>query len=273
MKERTFWHGFIAIVLLNASIYIGCSSGFNVFSKSDDIALGQQIQTEIAAHPQEYPVFRDESVRSYVQGITNRILTSPVIENKNFRYQVTIINDDKTVNAFTLPGGPIYVYTGLIKFVDNEATLAGIIGHEMTHADHRHSTEQMTKAYGVSALSSIVLGNNPSTLAQVAASIAGNLAMLRFSRQDERDADANSFNALNSLPGRPWYPAAIRYFMIKTLSKTGKTSSLEKLFLTHPPSEERLAAIDAMAKSAGLPPPTEANLNSSNFMRYQAMVP
>jgi beta-barrel assembly-enhancing protease len=273
MKERTFWHGFLAIILLNASIYIGCSGGLNVFSKADDIALGQQVQAEIASHPQEYPILHDESLRSYVQGIANRILTSPAIENKNFRYQITIINDDKTVNAFTLPGGPVYVYTGLIKFVDNEATLAGVIGHEMTHADHRHSTEQMTKAYGVSALSSIILGNNPSTLAQVAASIAGNLAMLRFSRQDERDADANSFNALNTIPGRPWYPAAIRYFMVKTLAKTGKTSSLEKLFLTHPPSEERLAAIDEMARKAGLPSPTESALNSSEFNRYKAMLP
>jgi beta-barrel assembly-enhancing protease len=273
MKERTFWHGFIAIVLLNASIYIGCSSGFNVFSKADDIALGQQIQAEIAAHPQEYPVLKDESVRSYVQGIANRILTSPVIENKNFRYQITIINDDKTVNAFALPGGPIYVYTGLIKFVDNEATLAGVIGHEITHGDHRHSTEQMTKAYGISTLSSIVLGNNPSTLAQVASSIAGNLAMLRFSRKDELEADANSFNALNTIPGRPWYPAAIRYFMVKTLTKTGTTSSLEKLFLTHPPSEERLAAIDKLAKEAGLPAPTESALNSGTLSRYKSMMP
>lgn len=272
MKERTFWHGFLVIVLLNASIYIGCSSGFNVFSKADDIALGQQVKAEIANHPQEYPILRDESLRSYVQGITNRILTSPVIENKDFRYEVTIINDDQTVNAFTLPGGPIYVYTGLIKFVDNEATLAGVIGHEITHADHRHSTEQMTKAYGVSTLSSILLGNNPSTLAQVAASIAGNLAMLRFSRNDERDADATSFHALNSIPGRPWYPAAIRYFMEKSLARTGTTGSLEKLFLTHPPSEERLAAIDKLARDAGLGAPTETALNSNTFMKYKALV-
>lgn len=273
MKERTFWRGFVAIVLLNATIYIGCSSGFNVFSKADDIKLGQEIQAEIARNPQEYPVLTDASLTAYVQGIANRIVASPVIENKDFRYQVTLIRDDKTVNAFTIPGGPIYVYTGLMKYVDNEATLAGVIGHEITHADHRHSTQQMTKAYGVNTLAAIVLGNNPSALAQVAASIAGNLAMLRFSRQDERDADATSFYALNAIPGRPWYPAAIRYFMEKTLAQTGRTTALEKLFLTHPPSEERLAAVDKLARDAGLSAPTEANLNASGYIRYRAMLP
>ena len=235
-----------------------------------DIDFGKQVQAEIAKDPAHYPVLNNQNVRSYVQGLVNRITSAPTVTNKNFNYTVTIIQDDKTVNAFTLPGGPIYVYTGLMKFVDNEATLAGILAHEITHADHRHSTQQMTKQYGIEAVTQIALGNNPGLAAQIASSLAGNLAMLSFSRSDETDADATSFDDLMAINGRPWYPAAIRSFMQKTLTKT---SSLEKLFMTHPPSQERLDAINAKARAAGLPEPTEANLHATDYQRIKVMLP
>lgn len=242
----------------------------NIFSKQEDVNLGRQVQAEIAKKPAEYPVLNNPNVRSYVQGIVNRITQASTITNKDFNYNVTIIQDDKTINAFTLPGGPVYVYTGLMKFIDNEATLAGILAHEITHADHRHSTQQMTKQYGLAAVTQIALGNNPGLAAQIAASLAGNLTMLSFSRTDETDADATSFDDLMAISGRPWYPAAIRSFMQKTLTKT---SSLEKLFMTHPPSQERLDAINAKARAAGLSEPTEAQLNSSGYQRIKAMLP
>ncbi|MEP7234385.1 MAG: M48 family metalloprotease [Ignavibacteriota bacterium] len=255
-----------------------CAGGVNLYSKQQDVQLGQQMQQAIAKDAAHYPVLNNPTLRNYVQGIVNRIIQSPNVKNRDFNYTVTLIQDDNTVNAFTLPGGPIYVYTGLMKFVDNEATLAGILAHEVTHADHRHSTEQMTKEYGLSAVTSLAVGNNPSLAAQIAAQLANGaeqLTMLQFSRSDETEADENSFIDLEQLPGRPWYPAAIRYFMVKTLS-TGSSrppSQLEKLFLTHPPSQERLNATDALAKKANLPPPTEAQLNSSGYQKYKAMIP
>jgi predicted Zn-dependent protease len=187
---------------------------------------------------------------------------------------VTIIHDDKTINAFTFPGGPIYVYTGLMKFVDNEATLAGILAHEVTHADHHHSTQQMTKQYGIDEVTSLALGTNPALATKIATGLAENLGMLQFSRTDETEADANSFDDLMSLPGRPWYPAAINYFETKVLSK-GATGSneLSKLFASHPPSQKRLDAITAKAKAVNLPQPTEAQLNTAGYQRYRAMLP
>jgi beta-barrel assembly-enhancing protease len=167
----------------------------------------------------------------------------------------------------------MYVYTGLMKYIDDEATLAGIMGHEITHADHRHSTQQMTKQYGVQTALGMVLGNNSSQWVQLASNIGSNLVFLQFSRDDETDADQNSFYALKAIPGQPWHPGAIKYFMKKTLQKTGKTSDLDKLFLTHPPSEDRLAAIEALEKKEKLPAATEASLNRANYQKYRAMLP
>jgi predicted Zn-dependent protease len=252
----------------------GGSSGVNLFSKQQDVQFGQQVQAEIAKDPVHYPILNNPTLRNYVQGIVNRIVQSPNVVNKDFNYTVTLIQDDKTVNAFTLPGGPIYVYSGLMKYADNEATLAGILAHEVTHADHRHSTQQLTKQYGLEAVTAIALGQNAGLAAQIAAGLGENLAMLSFSRADELEADANSFDDLYQLPGRPWYPAAINYFEQKILStNTGRPSELAKLFQTHPPSQERLDAINAKAKAVNLPAPTEAQLNTSGYQRYRAMLP
>lgn len=274
---QTFWRqrratlaALIAMLALNSAVMTGCAGGVNLFSKQDDMALGQQVAAEIAANPQQYPILRNENIRSYVQNIVNRIVASPNVENKDFDYTVTIINDDNTVNAFSIPGGRMYVYTGLLKFVDNEATLAGIMAHEVAHADSRHATEQLTKAYGLQTLASIALGGNPGIVAEIAAGLAGNLAIMKFGRDAERESDRESFESLASIPGQPWHPAAIRNFMIKSINQQSKQpSKFENLFLTHPPSQERLNNVDAMAAQAGLPAPSESNLRAS---AYQSML-
>jgi len=273
-RQKAAFAAVVAILTVNVTLYFGCAGGVNLYSKSDDMELGRQIQAEIAHDPANYPVLNNASVRNYVQGIVNKVVSSPAIQNKDFNYVVTVINDDKTVNAFAIPGGPIYVYTGLMKYIDNEATLAGVLGHEITHSDHRHATRRMSEVYGLQIIASIALGQNPGTLAQIAAGLAGNLAVLKFSRDDERDADKGSFDALYSLPGQPWYPAAIKYFMQKTLADAkSQPSALENLFATHPPSQERLDNINKMASDAHLPAPTQQQLNPQTYASYRSLVP
>ena len=265
----------IGVVLL--AISFG-SCGINLFSKTEDVKLGQQMKTEIANDPAHYPMLNNPSVTSYVQNIVNTITSSPNVKNKDFQYVVSIIHDDNTVNAFAVPGGPIYVYTGLLKFIDNEATLAGVLAHEMTHVDHRHSTTQLSKQYGLEMVANVAIGattTQGSTAREMAGYIAGaggTLAMLRFSRDDERDADENSFIDLNTIPGKPWYPAAIKYFMVKTLSADPK-GTLAKNLATHPPSQERLDNVNKQAAAAHLPEPGESQLHRSEFMRMRAMLP
>jgi beta-barrel assembly-enhancing protease len=268
-KRRAAMLAVFATLALNSAINAGCS-GANLFSKADDIALGRQVAAEIAANPQQYPVLNNTTIRNYVQNIVNQIVASPNVENKDFEYYVTIINDDNTVNAFAIPGGRIYVYTGLLKFVDNEATLAGILAHEIAHSDSRHATEQLTKVYGLQTIAGIALGGNPGVLAEIAASLAGNLAVLKFSRDAERESDREAFESLASIPGQPWHPGAMRYFMIKSLNQQqSQPSRFENLFASHPPSQERLNNIDAMTVEYGLAAPSESNLRS---MAYSQMI-
>jgi predicted Zn-dependent protease len=187
--------------------YTGCKkdddgggSGFNLFSIQDDIELGQQLQAEILSDPQNYPVLSPiayAEAYNHIERIRDSILlTDKVAYDDVFEWGVHIIQNDTVLNAFATPGGYMYFYTGLIKYLDNEAQFAGVMGHEMAHAAERHSTNQLTKVYGLTLLVNIVLGQNPNQLIQIAADIAAGLAALAFSRDHEYEADEFSVKYL-----------------------------------------------------------------------------
>ena len=111
------------------------------------------IDQEIRSNPTEYPIYNcDPTVKLYIQQrIFNHILASAKVENKNvFPYQIEIIDDPNVLNAFCVPGGFIYLYTGLLLYLDSEAALAGVVGHEIVHAERRHTTQSLTAYYGTS---------------------------------------------------------------------------------------------------------------------------
>lgn len=167
---------------------------FNLFSVNDDLNLGQQIDQEIMSKPTEYPILSKTAyplAYGHLERIRDMILNTGLVAwDDKFPYEVKIINDDNVLNAFATPGGYMYFYTGLIKYLDNEAQFAGVMAHEMAHVARRHSTDQLTKQYGLSLLASIILGNNASELAEIAAGLATGLSSLAFSRTAEYEADA-----------------------------------------------------------------------------------
>jgi beta-barrel assembly-enhancing protease len=123
-----------------------CESGINIFSQQDEVELGNQVDAEIRSNPSEYPIYTaDPSVKTYInQRIFQHILSSAQIQSKNvYNYRFEIIDQPDILNAFALPGGSIYLYTGLLKYLDSEASLAGVIGHEIAHAERRHATQRI----------------------------------------------------------------------------------------------------------------------------------
>jgi len=242
MKQKLntiFSRGFLLVFL------VAC--GFNIFPVSDDIKLGKQVKQEIESDRSQYPILNNPAAKSYLQSMINQITASPKVKyRKQFAYKVEIINDDKTINAFCTPGGYIYVYTGLLKKLDNEAALAGVLGHEIAHAENRHSTQRMTKAYGATVLTNIVLGNESGQIEQLGANLLTGLALLKNSRDDEMEADEDSFHYLQSTK---WYPGGIKYFFQKVMSN--KSSSVfQELLSTHPMPEDRLDQINELIKES-----------------------
>lgn len=266
LRKRT---GVLALALL--ATLAAC--GFNIFTDQDDVNLGRQLDEQIRSSPGEYPILRGRpDVKQYVEGIVRTVLASPEVKKKDiYPYTVEIINDDKTINAFCTPGGYIYVYTGLLKFLDNEASLAGVLGHEIAHAELRHATKRITAAYGVQIALAVALGENPTLLEQIASNLFVNLGFLKNSRDDEEESDNASMLYLRSTP---YYPGAIRYFFDKVLAQKGRRgTALERLLSTHPLPRDRVENVENTMKKWNVPPPSEANLFTARYRKFKRNLP
>jgi predicted Zn-dependent protease len=267
--------GYLALLFaLVVSAILGIQCGVNIFPDDQDIKLGKQIDEEIHKNPKQYPILTGHpEVKQYVSEVGNRVLASPEITKRGvYAYTYEIIRDDTTVNAFCTPGGYIYVYTGLLKFVDNEATLAGILGHEIAHAERRHATKRMTSAYGVQIITSLVLGDNPSQIADITANLFTGLGLLANSRADEAEADEYSLRYLSS---SMYYPGAINYFFEKMTAKKGGAGGgeFQRLLSTHPLDQDRIDHVHQLLGSMGNPKATEANTFSARFQVFKKKLP
>ena len=232
----------------------------NGFTIEDDKKMGKELYDEIMTSD-EYKVLDRSSngkLYHYVEGIKQRILNSGKLKHKNdFQWTLTIIDDDETVNAFCAPGGYIFVYTGILKFLDNEAELAGVMAHEIGHADRRHGTRQLTKSLGIDIILSFLLGDGNG---QVARQITSGLLNLRYSRKYEREADKCSVKYLCPTE----YNAAGGAGFFEKILQTKGNQSLE-LLSTHPDPKERIMNFKSEK--------SECNCNGkeSYVKRYQKM--
>ena len=258
--------GTIALTASIGILVLTYCSAINVFPVSEDQKLGAQFDAQIKSDNKEYPLLNNAGANLYLQNIINTIIRAPEVEyDGKFPYKVEIIKDDATVNAFCTPGGYIYVYTGLIKMLDSEAAIAGVLGHEIAHAERRHATSRMTKQLGVQTLMSIVLQNNTDQNIDLAANAIAGLGLLKNSRNDEDEADEYSFKYL--LSSKTWYPGGIMYFFDKVKGRGG--SSLDELFSTHPLAESRLENTIKRLKENNVPPPTEAQLRTKEYTAFK----
>ena len=253
------------ILILFLSLFL-IQCGINVFPLSQDTQLGSEMDKEIRRNPQQYPILNNNYVQNYVQNLVNKILISPKIKyKKNFPYKVTIINDDKVLNAFCTPGGYIYVYTGILKYLEDEASLAGVVGHEIAHAENRHGTQHMTNSLGLEVLASLALGNNPSELTKVAANAGALIAMLKNSREDETEADNSSFEYLRS---SNYWPGGIKKFFEKMLAEKGNRSTggkLDEWMSTHPLPQSRVDNVNNLLRKNNIPSPGPQNLMATEY--------
>lgn len=210
--------------------------GVNLFSIEQDRQLGAQVAAEIESDPKQYPILDSASykeVYAYLYNVRNKILNTGKVDFKNeFAWRIRVIKDDSTLNAFCTPGGYIYVYTGILRFLDNESQLAGVLGHEMGHADMRHSTRQMTQMFGVQILLDVLAGDR-AALKQVTGALVG----LKFSRSHETEADECSVKYLCPTD----YDAAGGAGFFKKIQEMGGVRQPEFLS-THPDPGNRIEA-------------------------------
>ncbi len=219
--------------------------GFNLFSAQQDVEIGRQSAVEAE---KQLPLLNNPAVDNYLGRIVQRLAV--VAPGAKFPYTVKAVNA-ADINAFALPGGPMYIYRGLIAATRNEAELAGVIAHEMAHVALRHGTSQASNAYlakgGLSILGGL-LGKSQSSNALAAIGGVGlNTVFLKFSRKDELEADA----AGAEMMARAGYDPIAMATMFETLrAQQGRDpSKLEQFFSDHPATADREARIRQLAVS------------------------
>jgi|TARA_R110000737_G_scaffold342281_1_gene366998 predicted Zn-dependent protease len=261
MKKYT-----IALVALTITIVTACGminkknkgQGFNLYTVQQDKELGAQVSQEIDSNPAEYPLLDSASnVEAYrmIYRVRDKILNSGAVTyNDVFQWRLRIIKDDSTLNAFCTPGGYIYIYTGILKFLDNESQLAGVMGHEIAHADKRHSTRQMTKMFGIQVLLDVLAGDR-ALIKDVTAAIIG----LKNSREHETEADQYSVEYLCPTD----YDAAGGGGFFQKIESMGGTRQPEFLS-THPDPGKRIEHFNSAKITLGC---TGARTNESEYKR------
>ena len=116
------------------------NSGWNLFSAEQDVQIGQQSAT---AAEQQLPILNDSATQAYINRIGQRLAANA--GGPKFPYQFRVVNASD-INAFALPGGPVYINRGIIDNAKNEGEIAGVIAHEIAHVALRHGTHQASKA-------------------------------------------------------------------------------------------------------------------------------
>lgn len=242
--------GFLFMLLLVGS---SCTAvrqylGAGLVSFETEVSLGQKLAAQVE---RQQRVLRNREVQDYVRLVASRLVTHAALDRPEVRYRVTVLDNPGQVNAFALPAGFLYVYTGLLLAADNEAELAGILAHEIGHVVGRHSANQLATQLGLEILVGLALGQNSEQLASLAAEAGTSGALARFSRDDEREADA--FGVKYTMAAG-YDPRGLLTFFEKLKKLEGRRQGgLESLLSTHPATQERIDRIDRMIRKAGNP--------------------
>jgi predicted Zn-dependent protease len=224
------------------ALILGCGSSgphFNIISIEDEWQLGAQMARDIS---QQLTLVNDPDALAYVRDMGQRMVAQTNLSTEPWEFH--IVKDDQ-VNAFSIPGGHIYINTGLIKAAHSASELAGVMGHEISHVVLRHATQQMSRQYGVDILTGAALGKNPSTFQQLLAQVISSGAIAHFSREQEKEADDMGVNLMYKAGYDP--NGMANMFRTLLAEQKARPNAVAKFFATHPLTEDRIKDVEAQA--------------------------
>jgi hypothetical protein len=220
----------------------------NKYSPEQDVQLGREAAAQVE---QQLPLLRDDNVTSYVSEIGQRLVSSIPAELRHpeFNYTFKVVNV-REINAFALPGGPMYVNRGMIEAAKNEGEVAGVVAHELSHVALRHGTAQATKAtpYEVGTIAGAILGaivgGNVGNVIAQGTQFGLGAAFLRYSRDYEKQADLLG----SQIMARTGYDPRDMANMFRTIEQQGGSGGPQWLS-DHPNPGNRYEYITKEAQS------------------------
>ena len=196
--------------------------------------MGQQYSTEINS---KLPMVNDGQVLSYINNLGRQIASHG---QRGLNYRFYVVNAD-VVNAFAVPGGYVYINRGLIERAGNMSEIAGVLAHEISHVELRHSVKQMEQAQGANiglTLAYVLLGRQPGNLEATGVNVIGTAVFAKFSRDDENQADANAIPLLVASRINP--NGLVTMFERLLSMQRSQPNAIGQFFSTHPTSQDRV---------------------------------
>jgi predicted Zn-dependent protease len=217
----------------------------NSYSPQQDVELGRQAAAEVR---QQMPLLNDGRVEDYVEGIGERLVSEipSELRQPEFQYSFDVVNL-REINAFALPGGPMFLHRGMIEAANSEGEIAGVMAHELSHVVLRHGTAQATKGqkFQLGALAGQVLGavigGRTGAVVSQGSQLGLGTYFLKYSRDYEREADLLGAQ----LMARAGYDPREMAHMFETIEKQG--SSGPEFLSDHPNPGNRVQAINREA--------------------------
>lgn len=246
----------VALGLVIITIITYCSStAYNPVTGEDqhisltvdqEIALGLQAVPEMAA---EFGgLDPDQTAQALVDKVGERLVATSAARETPYKFEFSLLADNETINAFALPGGPVFITASLMNRFETEGQLASVLAHEIGHVVARHSAEQMAKAQlteGLSGAAIIAASNpdNPQSSQQAAALAAavGQMVNMKYGRDDELEADRLGVRFMVEAGYDP--RSMIR--VMEILAEAGDGAGPPEFFSTHPNPERRIEQIQA----------------------------
>jgi len=231
-------------------------------SPDQENQIGLQLKTDLDTK-QGVVYLTDPGTVQYVRAVANNVIQFGRKERPDVTWQVFVIDDSQTVNAFATPGGYLYVYRGLLETAQNEAELAAVMAHETGHVVARHAARSMVVAYGLDAMTSLAAGKNPGLAAQLTSSIAGKGVLLAHSRADETEADEYGARYASAAG---YDPHAFPTFFQRLQQVEGSQPGVLTYLSDHPATGDRIVHVNGFIQSQHL---AGANLGAEPYARMR----
>jgi beta-barrel assembly-enhancing protease len=251
------------VLLSSVAVWSLSVDAISLVSVEQEIAIGKQADAQVR---EETPQLRDVETINYIRTIGRRL----VRHASGAKYPYTFsVADDRTINAFALPGGPVWVHRGVLDAATTEAQLAGVMAHEVAHISRRHAAGQLTKAtmtsWGLGLLGAVLGNDGGAAAARIAAGYLASGIFLKFGRDDEREADRVG---LQMMTRAGWEARGmVELFEILRREQARDPGRVEAFFSTHPSPRDRIARLQQeVAKSR------RGRRDSAEFRRMKARI-
>ena len=218
----------------------GCDTAADlVLPPAEEEKLGDKVEAQFH-DASDVTLYEGMTANEYIDELGRKAVEAAGDDvEEEIEYEFKVIDAPDTVNAFAMPGGQIYFYTGLLQLAENEAEVMSVMCHEVAHVTRRHIAKRLVATYGAQALIDAALGENPGLVAKLAAAVAAKGALLKYSRDHESEADEYGIGyAIRA----GYDPHGFVTFFQKLKEQSGNTPDALKWLSSHPLPEDRVEA-------------------------------